>query len=117
MTKDHWKSLAALQLLLVLFSLSSVLSKLAGQQAFLSVPFCLCYAGMIALLGIYALGWQQVIKHIPLTVAYANRAAVIVWGIVWGAVLFDEAITLGKILGAVIMIVGVLLYVKENADE
>ena len=40
-----------LHLLLALYSISSVLSKLAAGEPFLSLGFCLCYAGMIALLG------------------------------------------------------------------
>lgn len=117
MTKTHWKTLGALHALLMLFSFGSVLSKWASGQVFLSVPFCLYYAGMIAILGVYAIGWQQIIKRLPMTVAYANRAVVVIWGIVWGALLFSEAVTLGKLLGAAIVIVGILLYVKENADE
>ena len=111
------KTYVLLHLLLILLSFSGVCSKMAAKFPFLSIPFCLYYAGMIAILGIYAIGWQQVIKRLPITVAYANRAMMIVWGVVWGALLFHEAITLGKLLGAAIVIAGILLYVKENADE
>ena len=65
---------------------------------------------------VYAIGWQQVIKRLPLTMAYANRAVTIVWGIIWGLLFFNEKLNVGKIIGAVIVIAGVLLYVTES-DE
>ena len=48
--------------------------------------------------------------------AYANRAVTIVWGIIWGLLFFNEKLSLGKVIGAVIVIAGVLLYVTES-DE
>ena len=82
--------------MLMVYSMSGIFSKLAAGQPFLSFRFCLYYGVIIALLGLYAIGWQQIIKRMPLTSAYANRAVTVVWGIVWGAVLFGEAITWQK---------------------
>lgn len=104
-----------LQLLLFFNSLSGILSKLASGEEFLSLRFCLCYGGMIAILGIYAIAWQQIIKHMPLTTAFCNKAVSIVWGILWGVLIFKEAIKWNMILGAVIVIVGVIIVV--TADE
>lgn len=70
---------------------------------------------MIAILGVYAIAWQQIIKHIPLTTAFCNKAVGIVWGIMWGALIFKEAIKWNMILGAVIVIAGVIIVV--TADE
>lgn len=72
---------------------------------------------MIALLGIYALGWQQIIKRLPLTFAYANRAVTVVWGIVWGALFFNEPVTPLKMLGAGIVLVGVVLYATSGVHD
>ena len=80
----------------------------------MSVRFCLYYGTVILLLGVYAIGWQQVIKRIPLTTAFANKAVTVVWGLVWGALFFHEAVTPGKLLGAVLVIAGVILF--ERAD-
>ena len=52
-----WKNVRVLfflHLLLMLYSASGIFSKLAAGQPFLSPRFCLCYAIIIALLGIYA---------------------------------------------------------------
>ena len=40
---------------------------------------------MLLALVTYAAGWQQVIKHLPLTTAYANKAVTVVWGILAGS--------------------------------
>ena len=62
---------------------------------------------MVALLGVYALGWQQVLRHIPLSAAYANKAVTVVWGCVWGLLLFREQLTPGKLAGgALVLAVG-----------
>lgn len=99
------------------FSASGILSKLAAGYPFMSLGFILCYGGMVCVLGVYAIGWQQVIKRMPLTTAYANRAVTVVWGIVWGAVLFGEAITWQKALGALVVLAGVALYALAGDDE
>ncbi len=72
------------------------------------------YAAIILLLGFYAIGWQQIIKRLPLTTAYANKAVTVVWGIVWGFVFFHEAITVGKVVGAALVILGVVIYAKAD---
>ena len=46
--------------------------------------------------------------------AFANKAVTVVWGLVWGALFFREAVTPGKLLGAALVIVGVILF--ERAD-
>ncbi|MCI7730153.1 transporter [Enorma burkinafasonensis] len=110
------KAILGLHGMLVLYSLSSICGKLASGFPFLSAGFIVCYGGMIALLGIYALGWQQVIKRLPLTFAYANRAVTVVWGIVWGALFFSEPVTAGKLAGALIVLAGVVLYATSGDD-
>ena len=69
------------------------------------------------MLGIYAIVWQQIIKKLPLTVAYANKAITVVWGILWGILFFDESISFFKILGAMIIIAGIVLYVTSDGGE
>ena len=50
-----------------------------------------------------------------LNTAYSNKAITVVWGILWGALFFSEPIKWNMILGAVIVIIGVITVVK--ADE
>lgn len=108
------KTLAGLHVLLAATSVSSVFSKLAAAEPFLSPRFVLYYGLTLAVLAVYALGWQQVIKRIPLTTAYANKAASVVWGVVLGVVLFGEKVTPLMVLGLLAIVVGVVLYAVEE---
>lgn len=111
------RALVALHVMLAVYSLSSVCAKLAAGFDFMSLGFIACYGGMIALLGAYAIGWQQVIKRLPLTYAYANKAVTVLWGIVWGVLLFHERVSPLKILGAIIVLSGVVLFSLAERDE
>ena len=82
----------------------------------MSVGFCFYYAIIIILLGFYAIGWQQIIKRLPLTTAFANKAVTVVWGIIWGALFFHESITIGKVVGAALVITGVVIYAKADGE-
>ena len=117
MAASRGKTLLALHALLALYSLCSICGKLAAGFEFMSPGFVLCYGGMIGVLGVYAIGWQQVIKRMPLTSAYANKAVTIVWGIVWGVLLFQEAVTPAKLLGAAVVLAGVVLFSVADGEE
>ena len=106
-----------LHILLVLYSLSAVFSKLASAEPFLSFKFCLFYGLVLFLLALYALCWQQIIKHLQLTMAYANKAITVVWGIIWGLLIFGEKLTPGKVLGAVFVICGIVLFAISDGSE
>ncbi|WP_418710181.1 transporter [Allofournierella sp.] len=110
-------TLLALHLLLLVYSFSGCFSKTAAGQPFLSLKFILLYGGTLVILAVYALGWQQIIKRLPLTTAFANKAVTVVWGIVCGALFFGEAITPGKLAGAALIIGGVVLFVKADGEE
>ncbi len=105
----------ALHIELLLFSLGSVCSKMAGQYPFLSKGFILFYGIVILNLGLYAIVWQQIIKHIPLNTAYANKAIITLWGLLWGVLFFRETVRWNMIVGAVAVVIGVILVV--SADE
>lgn len=100
--------------LLLLYSFCAVLSKLAATETFLSIRFILFYGASVFLLAIYAVGWQQVLKSIPLSVAYANKAVTTVWGMLWGLLLFREEITVYKLVGAGIICCGIWLVVSDD---
>lgn len=116
MEKTDIKVFTALHLLLLFYSLSSVLSKLAAGEVFLSLRWCLCYAGMIAILGVYAIGWQQILKRLPLTVAFANKAVTLVWSMVFGALLFKESISVKQLVGCALAVAGVVLFVQADKE-
>ncbi|MEG1366687.1 MAG: EamA family transporter [Oscillospiraceae bacterium] len=110
------KTYVLLHVLMLLFSFSPICAKLAGQEKFLSFNFILFYGLVIVILGIYAILWQQVIKRMPLTTAYANKAITVVWGMLWGMLIFGESITVQKLIGAAIIIAGVVLYATSDKE-
>lgn len=117
MEKEKLKVLFMLHLMLMIYSMSGICSKLASREAFLSPYFCIYYTIIIVLLGGYAIGWQQIIKRLPLTTAFANKAVTVVWGIIWGALFFHESVTIGKIVGALFVIFGVVIYAYADKEE
>lgn len=110
------KTLLLLHVLLLAYSFSDIASKSAAGFDFLSPGFIICYGIVLAILAIYAIGWQQIIKRMPLTTAYANRGITVVWGIFWGAVFFHEQITLFKLVGAAMIIAGIALFSYADAE-
>ncbi len=106
-----------LQVALLIYSTCSIFNKLASREEFLSPRFILFYGGVILVLGIYAILWQQVIKHMPMTTAYANKGVTVVWGMIFGALIFGESISLRQFIGAAVVIIGVVLYVLSDREE
>ncbi len=100
-----------LHLILLLNSFAGICSKTAAGMPFFSLKWMLIYGIILLIMAVYAVLWQQVLKKLPLNVAYANKAVSVIWGMLWGVVLFNEAITLNNIIGAVIVIAGVILMV------
>lgn len=115
--KSKLTTYIALHIMLVIFSLNAIFSKLAANEEFLSFKWCLYYVLVIVFLGIYAIGWQQVIKRLPLTTAYANRAVTVVWGLVFGCIIFGEKVTIWKITGIALVIAGVILFAFADSEN
>lgn len=111
--KAKVKSIFLLHIMLFFYSLGGVCSKLAAKQEFMSVKFILYYMAVLGILFLYAVLWQQILKRLPLVTAYSNKAVTVIWGILWGQLFFQEAINTKKIVGAVIIILGVILVVTD----
>lgn len=114
--RERIKTLILLHMMLMIYSMSGICSKRASSADFLSLEFCVFYGLIILLLGLYAIGWQKIIKKLPLTTAFANKAVTVIWGMVWGMLFFREDITIGKIIGAFLIICGVVIFAYADAD-
>lgn len=88
---------------------------MAGKSEFLSIRFFFFYGLVLMNLFVYAIVWQQILKKLPLVTAFANKAVTVIWGMLWGMLIFKEKITGWNVLGAAIIMVGIFLVV--NADE
>ncbi len=112
--KKFIKNIIILQIIILIYTLSTVTAKFASNEEFLSLKFILFYGIEIFILGIYAILWQQIIKKFEISVAYANRAMSLLWSIVWAIVFFGEQITLKNVIGVIIVIIGTIIV---NSDE
>ena len=98
--KLRLKDILILQAVIVIYTLSSVMAKLAsGQEAFAE----------LMILGVYAILWQQMIKKFELSVAYTNRAMALLWSMLWAVVLFHDRVTMKNVIGVALVIVGTLI--------
>lgn len=111
------KDFILLHIMLLIYSTTGIFSKIAAGQIWWSVPFMLCCAGVIGVLIIYAIGWQQVMKHLPLSVAFANKPVVIIWGMIWGKTIFGEYITVMNIIGVFLIILGIEVYSHRERSK
>ncbi|MGI6217187.1 MAG: transporter [Coriobacteriales bacterium] len=111
------KSLFALHILLMVYSTSTIFSKMASGVPFPSLEFFLYYGAVLLLLAVYALGWQQILKRMKLTTAFSNKAVTVVWGIIWGVVFFAEPVTPLKVLGAAMIVAGVVLFSYADVES
>ncbi len=114
--KDKIKWFVILHIIILIISASSIIAKSAGNYPFFSFDWILRYGCVVAILGFYAIAWQQVIKHLPLIVAYANKAVTTIWGLVWGLFITNESITPLKLVGAGVVILGVYFVVTADED-
>lgn len=112
--KPTIKDYIFLHLLLFLNTIGGACSKMAARQTVFSPGFFLFYSLLLLILIIYAIAWQQIIRRMPLSTAYLNKPVAILWGIVWGTVIFHEQITAKMVCGTIIVITGIIMVVRSN---
>lgn len=115
--KFQIKDILMLQIVFFIYSINSVVAKFASAQEPFSLNFILLYGLELCVLGVYALLWQQLIKRMELSVAYSNKAVVLLWAMVFGTLLFKEQITLTKVAGILLVIAGIVVLNSEEVKE
>lgn len=103
-----------LHIILFVYSLGGIFSKLASSRQFMSFEWILLYGGLIFTLGMYAVFWQQILKRIPLNIAYVNKSVTIVWSMLFGTIIFKERLTAANIIGGIMVACGVLLITASD---
>jgi len=109
------KFLVVLSLLGVnlVYSCTSIFTKLSSLQEPFSLKY-LAYMGCaVCVLAIYSILWQQIIKRMPISEAYMYKGTVLIFVMAISAVLFDEAITVSNVIGAVMIVTGIALFSKS----
>lgn len=108
------KEIFTLQLVIILFSLTSVFSKKASSFNIFSKQYLFYYAISIFIMSIYAVIWQQLLKKYELNIVYANKGTLPLITMVWGYILFNETIKVSMIIGALVIILGIGLVVSDG---
>ena len=108
-----------LHISLLFSSLSGVCSKMASRYTdhFFSFSFIFWFGLVFVIMFAYAIIWQQILKRMPLTVAYANKPVTLIWGIIWGALIFGEKITVNMLIGAAVIFAGIYLVTGETEEK
>ena len=93
----------------IVYSVSSIFSKLASQHEFLSLPYVLFFCGVVASLGIYALLWQKVLAFMQLNKAFLCKSITIIFILAISVFLFGEQVSMNNLIGAGLIISGLVV--------
>ncbi len=115
--KGKLKHYVFLHVVLFFYAAMSIISKVAAPYDMLSWQFIVLYGVKMFALFVYAILWQQVLKHFDLTTAFANKAIAVVWGLVLGVLFFEETLTWPKVIGSLVIMAGIVIAVKEDGGE
>ena len=113
--KAKLKDIFILQIVIAIYTLSTVCAKFASGQEFMSFQFILFYGMEMVILAVYAIVWQQLLKKFDVSIAYANKAMGLLWSIVWAILIFNDTITIKNVIGVLIVIIGTIIV--NNEDE
>ena len=96
----------------LIYSCESIFTRLAAGCEFLSLGYIAYVACAVAVLGIYAILWQQIIKRMQVSDAYMFKGLTIVFVLILASLLFGEKITISNCAGTLIIVAGIYLYAK-----
>jgi len=97
----------------MLYACVGICTKMAAMQEPMSWPYLLWFMGAVAIIGLYAVLWQQVLRRVELSTAYLFKGTTLIFTMLIAALLFGETITIPNIIGSVIIITGITLLAKS----
>ncbi len=109
-----WKQVLALLGVFFLYSFEPIAAKYTSQQELFTRPFWLGLLSVCCILGVYALLWQQLLKRIPLSVAYMFRGSTLVFVLILSVLFLGDTISVSNIIGAMFLACGIALYSVEK---
>lgn len=109
------RQIVLLQAIVLVYTFADIFAKKASDFEFPSFQFILFFGLEFVVLGIYSLLWQQMIKRVDLSIAYANRSTAIIWSLVWAMVFFGkDGISLQNIIGVAFIVAGTMIVNTDN---
>lgn len=103
-----------LLLINILYACVSIFTKYASMHEFMSWNYTVGLIGAIGVMGLYAILWQQVLKRVELSMAYMFKGTSLVFVMLLAYVFFGEQITWNNIIGAIIIISGIVLFAHSS---
>lgn len=97
-----------------LYACVSLFTKYASQQEFMSWNYTVGLIGAIGVMGLYAVLWQQILKRMDLSLAYMFKGTSLIFVMLLAYILLGEQITWNNIVGAIIIISGIVLYAHSS---
>lgn len=99
----------------LMYSVSGVVAKSSSAADLYSLSTLIKFLAVLALLGVYSAFWQVSLKYIPLSTAFFCKGSVVVFSLIWAVLIFGEKITANNLLGAVLIITGILVMAHEKS--
>lgn len=97
----------------LLYACVTIFTKYASQHSFMSAKYLLGLCGAVGVMGMYAVCWQQILRRVELSTAYMFKGTSLVFVMLLAFALFGEQITPHNIIGAGVIILGIVLYARE----
>ena len=107
------KEIAALVGVNMVYACVGVCTKMAALQETGSWPYLLWFGGAVAIIAVYALLWQQVLRRIELSTAYMFKGTTLIFTMLIAALLFGEQITIPNIVGSIIIVTGIVILARS----
>ena len=100
------KSVLFAIIIYLFFSLSSVFMKFASLHD--NMFYKLIFFGLsILTLSAFSVAWQKLLNKFNLSKVYFFKATTIIWGMIFGIILFNEKVTINMIIGVIVTTLGV----------
>lgn len=96
-----------------LYSVIGVISKVTSKYP-VSIKFFMLLGLLLALMGLYAIIYQQLIKYVPLSMAYSLKGIVIIFNLLWAMIIFKEGVTIWNFIGSIIILTGIYIVGKNE---
>ena len=103
------KHIVALIGINMLYACVGICTKMAALQPTFSWQYLLWFGVACAIIGAYAILWQQVLRRIELSTAYMFKGTTLIFTMLIAALLFGETITIPNIIGSIIIITGITI--------
>ena len=97
----------------VLYACVMVFTRMAAEWPFMSWRYCLWLSVAVGIMAIYAICWQQILRRVELSTAYMFKGTSLIFVMLLAFIIFGETITWANIIGAAVIIIGIILFAKE----